>query len=317
MDLFGKKRKLKEKIDSRYSIALGYFYGGGMLAQNYELAVDSFEKAVALGSVDAINYLGICYRDGLGVNQDEEKAVQLFKEGYEKGDGVYSAYNLAGCYDKGIGTYCDPQKAIELLVIATENGNIDASNDLGVKYKDGDGVEVDYDKAFAYFSKAAEGESSVGIYNLADCHMHGYGTEESMIKAIEYWDKAGALGIVPALSNLGVVFEQGLGGMEIDNEKAITFYTAAALKGDMVATCNLANMHYYGTGMEVDKVGAFLLYTQAAAAGYADAQASVGYCYANGEGVIQDVETGRYWLEKAVANGSDRAAEFLVGYGED
>ena len=63
----------------------------------YDKAFEYFEKAKNLGSVAAINSLGIMYQNGYGVKQDEDMALRLFKEAASK-NYAYAFNNLANYY---------------------------------------------------------------------------------------------------------------------------------------------------------------------------------------------------------------------------
>ena len=51
--------------------------------------------------------------------------------------------------------------------------------------------------------------------------------------------------------------------------------------------------------------------TKAAEQGNADAQHDLGVCYIKGEGVEEDFEQAKFWLEKAAAQGHSDAQELL------
>ena len=55
---------------------------GSNTNEDYKTAIKYFEKAKSLGNIAAINSLGLCYQEGIGVNKDIDKALKLFKEAF-------------------------------------------------------------------------------------------------------------------------------------------------------------------------------------------------------------------------------------------
>ena len=79
------------------------------------------------GNVSAYTGLGLCYKNGIGVERDIQKTVELFEEAAEQKH-AYGQYNLGWCYEEGIGVEQDEQKAIKLYEKAAEQGYIKAQN---------------------------------------------------------------------------------------------------------------------------------------------------------------------------------------------
>ncbi len=63
---------------------------------------------------------------------------------------------LGYCYSNGIGTNIDKQKAFELYEKAANLGNETAQYNLGVLYENGDGIEKNIDKAIYWYVKSAK-----------------------------------------------------------------------------------------------------------------------------------------------------------------
>ena len=61
-------------------------------------------------------------------------------------------------------------------------------------YKNGLGVEHDYEKAVEWFQKAAEQGNAWSLYMMGFCNEYGQGTERNSEKAIEWYQKAADLG---------------------------------------------------------------------------------------------------------------------------
>ena len=64
------------------------------------------------GEANAQFNLAVCYEDGIGVEKDEQKAVEWYKKAAKQGD-VKAQNNLALCYEDGIGVEKDEKQAVE------------------------------------------------------------------------------------------------------------------------------------------------------------------------------------------------------------
>ncbi len=157
-----------------------------------------------------------------------------------------------------------PDKAKFLAIKAlAEKGKDEAQHDLGVSYIEGRGVERNYAEAVKWFRKAAD---------------HGY---------------------APAQSNLGAMYEHGLGGLLKDSSEAMNWYRKAADQENAKAQYNLGRMY------QREKVPAEALkwYLKAADQGYAEAQHNLGVMYGTGEGVEKSDVEGVKWYRKAAEQG--------------
>jgi len=75
--------------------------------------------------------LGCCYRNGEGVEQDNEKAVEWFLKAAEQGN-AEAQFALGVCYHNGEGVKQDYEQTIKWLQKAAEQGHKDAFHALHV-----------------------------------------------------------------------------------------------------------------------------------------------------------------------------------------
>ncbi len=96
---------------------------------SYERAVYWFEYALQKGSAEAYYHLGMCLQFGLGVEKDEEKALELYREGtkrdFDKGACLCKIGNYY--YKKG-----DVRTAVEYYKQSVETGEASAFVNLAV-----------------------------------------------------------------------------------------------------------------------------------------------------------------------------------------
>ena len=113
--------------------------------------------------------------------------------------------------------------------MAANQGSSSALETLGHCYERGLGAERSPEKAFHYYSLAAEidiqkGRSS-SIFELGRCHQYGIGTEKSLEKAIYYYKLAGENGLLVGYSQAGYCYEK-MGGIE-NQKKADAYFKMA------------------------------------------------------------------------------------------
>lgn len=103
---------------------LGDFYANGIpgvVQQDLPKAFASFSAAKDLGYPDAYGNLGLLFLRAPGM-KDEKMAVEIFKQGIEKGD-ARSMYFYAMCLEEGLGGLSiDKTAAREMFVRAAEQG---------------------------------------------------------------------------------------------------------------------------------------------------------------------------------------------------
>ena len=63
---------------------------------------------------------------------------------------------------------------------------INEQNNIGNCYRDGNGVAVDFNKAFFWFIKAAESDNVFGQHSLGEMFINGFGVKKSL-KDAAYW----------------------------------------------------------------------------------------------------------------------------------
>ncbi len=121
---------------------------------------------------------------------------------------------LAGNFEDGLKAYDDGEykKAATLWQKAADQGNASAQYNLGVMYKNGQGVKQDYFKAKELYQKAADQGSAGAQLNLGVMYDEGYGVKQDYFKAAALYQKAADQGIAEAQYNLGIMYFKELKG---------------------------------------------------------------------------------------------------------
>ncbi len=116
-------------------------------------------------------------------------------------------YGGGALYDRFGG---DIGVARELSEVA-EQGDLQAQNDLGVKYIQGKGVALDYEKAVKLFRMAAERGYAPAQKNLGQMYTTGTGVDQSHAQAVDWNRRAADQGNPGGQYNLGVAYAEGKG----------------------------------------------------------------------------------------------------------
>ncbi len=169
-DRMDEATRLYEEISGDKKDGASYFD----LAQTYsregheEKAFACYMKAAEMGYVTAYYNVAVAYLNGEGVERDFDKAFEWFKKATDSGDSC-AKLKLAECYKRGAGCKKDYAAAMALYQQIADSkskkkgvGDNDiAEYELGNMYLKGLGVEVDLQKAYDYFKRAAS------LYNRA------------------------------------------------------------------------------------------------------------------------------------------------------
>ena len=242
-------RKSAEQGDADAQLELGYMYRNGLgVSQDNAKAVEWYRKSAEQGNADGQCRLGYMYDNGMGVSQDNAKAVEWYRKSAEQGNAT-AQYNLGVMYYYGRGVSQDYAKAVEWYRKSAEQGNAKAQCQLGYMYRNGRGVSQDYVKAVEWYRKSAEQGNSEAQYWLGDMYRNGLGVSQDYTKAVEWYRKSDEQGNATAQYNLGVMYEQGR-GISQDYAKAVEWYRKAAEQGNAAAQCLLRNKRFFIDSIE-------------------------------------------------------------------
>ena len=112
--------------------------------------------AVDANDADAACALGICYQSGTGVDIDEARALQLFREAVAKTNHAQSHYEIGAMAYVGQGMDEDEAVAFEHWAKAAAQGHPAAAFMLGDVYLEGLAVPKDADRALRWFVFAGD-----------------------------------------------------------------------------------------------------------------------------------------------------------------
>ncbi len=119
--------------------------------------------------------------------------------------------------------------------LAEERGMLSAMHSIAHTHLYGiAGIRQDYDEAFRWFTRAAEGGCPQGMYHLGMCNAKGYGTPVNPELSFRWYRKSAEYGDEDAMYEVGQCYETGF-GVPADQAKAGAWYRKAAANGQAQA----------------------------------------------------------------------------------
>lgn len=168
------------------------------------------------------------YADNLTEEGRKEEALRWYKEAAEGGHpGAW--YDVGRCYFTGEGVAQDEAYAVKCFEkeLAQNPIHQGSCNLLGKAYLFGQGVPLDYAKAYQYLSTAYyKQDSTWGVFYLAKCSFNGWGTPQDYGKAMEFMNKM-TFENPEADYMRGFIYARGLGGVPEDIKKGCTYLQKA------------------------------------------------------------------------------------------
>jgi hypothetical protein len=141
----------------------------------------------------------------------------------------------------GVETGADPQAALGWFVKAAAQQHLMALNMVGRCYDLGWGTAPDKRRAAECYRIAAERGLDWAMYNYATLLALGDGVAEDKATALDWLERAAALGNAKAINFVGSFAEDGWAGPR-DMERAAECYARAAEGGDFRGCFNHARM---------------------------------------------------------------------------
>ena len=299
---FNLERAEKGDVEAQYHVYEAYWNGVGV-EEDHDKADIWLKKAADGGHTISQALMG--FQEMLF--GDASIAVQYWEKASAAGH-LKATSDLAGVYlDGADGVPMNKARAIELYKKAADAGFGEAQGSLGVCYATGNGVPKNDYEAFRWFSMAAEQGEEFAQKNLAICYRNGEGTPVNKALAAQWFEKAAAQGNIQAKSCLADMYAEGE-GIIANYSKAEELYKEVIANGEgnyyEDAVFSLALMYATKTN---DHYRAFPLWQQLASRGNTTAKFNLGLCYQNGWGTACDDSKALYWWHQAAAEGHEGA----------
>ena len=287
----------------------GYETDSGKIERNEVLAFDYFNKAANQGYVPALYALGLMYETGSGkIKKDEIEAFKCFHKAawvsrkLERVEAKYrieAQYRLGAMYEEGRGTEKNEQEAYFcFLKAADQGGHKEAQCRLAAMCEEGRGTQKNLQGAINWYTKAATptpasmgGKEQPGHkgaqYRLGLIYTIYPGFENYPL-ALEKFLLAAEQDHVDAQYSAAMLYQQGEGGIEKNEEQAVAWLIKAANNGHKDAQYFLGRRYEEGRGVAKDEKRAVEWLTRAAEQGHTEAQYYLGVKYQEGRGIEKD-----------------------------
>jgi hypothetical protein len=143
-EMIKRLQKRMEADDANASNQLGCCYRDGHcgLPRDFGKAFEIFNQAVELGSNEAYNSIGYAYRNGSGVERDEEKAKHYYELAAMRGN-VTARFNLGNNEMRG----GNMERALKHYIIAAGCGESDSLKEIHYLHLSGHATKEDYTQA--------------------------------------------------------------------------------------------------------------------------------------------------------------------------
>lgn len=151
--------------------------------------VQTLERLWKDGFAAAAHQLGRCWRDGLGVLPDDERAELWFRRGAEAGYD-FSRYALGRLLE----TRKRTEEAVAWYEKAAAQGNPAAAYRLGKLYLQGEQVPKDVPKALEYLTASAKEGSPFAQYTLGKLYLMGKDVEQDREEAYRWFEMSAGRG---------------------------------------------------------------------------------------------------------------------------
>ena len=132
-------------------------FQAGMDANNrgdYATALREWQPLAEQGDALAQYNLGVLYRKGRGVPQDDVQARQWYAKAAAQGQ-AKAQFNLGTLYFNGEGVAKDYQQALRWFRLAADQGEALAQTKMAIMYDEGQGVPKNFVQAYKWYSLAA------------------------------------------------------------------------------------------------------------------------------------------------------------------
>jgi len=292
----GKEYGIDIKEDKKYGLELLL-----KVAENRKNGKYRFTKLES--AIETIEVLAI---------KGEKCVIDKLKELVEDGKDTkgYYSYFLGKCFTHGYGVEKDHKKSFELLKSAVELGCDEACFLLGGHYKQGEGTEVNYEKAVEMYQRVVEW-NKYAQYSLGELYLKGkeYGVniEENKEYGLELIIKSAGAGHEEAIVEIELLARKG--------EKCVIEKLKELVEAEKDTkgyySYILGECYKYEEGVEKDLTKAFEYYKSAVELGCDKACLQLGMAYLGGNGTEENHGKAIELLERAVKWSLD--AQYILG----
>jgi TPR repeat protein len=209
---------LHEGWDGHFNlIAFTHLYAENRSDEDCAEALAWLEKGVAAGEVDAMVILGRLLVSGELGAADFPRGLHLLEQA-AAGKVLMAVLTLVQIHRAGVESFIepDPVKAQQFMQQAADLGDPNSAYLLALELEQGS--NADFQQAFRYFDKAAQGGLSQAMHNVGVYYLHGKGIAKSTALAVAYFTEAAKLGSPLSMLSLSLLY---LDGVEVQKDRGL------------------------------------------------------------------------------------------------
>ena len=206
---------------------------------NYPWARYCYERAIALGSSEAVFEYSKWLYEGNGIARDCDKAIEYLTKLGEKNN-LNAQKLLINIYKDNNGVKPDLQKEMYWVEKAAENNDVDSQVRLGAAFL----IAKDKKKSAEWYEKAALRNHQDAIKVTITNYMNGNGVKKDLDKAVSFFTRLDSKSQLEYADN---VFN-GI-GMKKNQKLGASMYEKMSQNGNKKATKKLALCYVEGLGV--------------------------------------------------------------------
>lgn len=176
-----------------------------------------------------------CYKDGIGVKKDAEKAIPFLQAAAEK-NCVKAQSDLGLLYLNAT----RPKEALEWFRKGAENGNLTSTFYCGKILMEGLGMKPEKKEGADYILNAAQKGFPQAMYYLGNCYMEGDGLMQNSEQAVKWYKLAAGKNAANAEWTLAQLYREGK-DVPMNYTQALHWYSEAVAQGYGKAFLRLVN----------------------------------------------------------------------------
>ncbi|MCR4707478.1 MAG: toll/interleukin-1 receptor domain-containing protein [Clostridiales bacterium] len=200
---------------------------------------------------------------------------------------------------------------VAFLETSARAGNVRAMLFLADCYLHGKGTETDEAAAFSWYLRAAEAGDTSGMIAVSNAYRYAQGTQENPEQSYLWSLRAAEAGNPAGMLNVGIDCEGGY-GTEQNGTKALEWYRRSADAEDSLGMYNLARCYLTGVGTEADREKAFYWTLKLAERGEPTAMYNVAAMYENAFGTEENPRKAYLWYRRS-AEAGDADGMYMTG----
>jgi len=214
--------------------------------KSYDWAKFCLERAINLGSKDAMLIYAEWLYWGDGITKDYDKAIDILSKLGEENNNKYAQKMLALIYRENKGVAPDVKKEMYWVAKSAENGDVDSQIRLAYGYQNGIGVKKNKKLAFAMYEKAAEQGNQEAIKEMIYRYANGNGVKKEVAYSVIWFKK---LSDSSTQLEIAHAFENGI---EVKKNEAIAMamYEHMIKNNNMTAGYKLVELYIRNGGYD-------------------------------------------------------------------